>query len=41
MSMHTNRHHDYFTSRADGSYWPALLVVAAMFAIAAVAWATS
>jgi hypothetical protein len=46
MSMHTDRHHDdphhgYFDSNLDGSFWPAVLVVAAMFAIAAVAWMTT
>jgi hypothetical protein len=42
MSMHTNRdHHDYFSSSVDGSFWPALLVIAAMFAIAAIAWTVS
>jgi hypothetical protein len=41
MSMHSGRHHDHFSSSFDGSFWPALLVVAAMFAIAAVAWMTT
>ena len=40
MSMHPNRHHDYFASNLDGSFWPAVLVVAAMFVVAAVAWTT-
>jgi hypothetical protein len=40
MSMHPNRHHDYFASNLDGSFWPAVLVVAAMFVVAAVAWMT-
>jgi hypothetical protein len=37
----TKDHHDYLTSSFDGSYWPALLVVGAMFAIAALAWMTT
>jgi hypothetical protein len=37
----TKDHHDYFASSFDGSYWPALLVVGAMFAIAAIAWMTT
>ena len=41
MSTRTGPHHDYFASSFDGSYWPALLVVAAIVAIAAVAWVTS
>jgi hypothetical protein len=41
MSTHTEHHHDYLASGFDGSYWPAVLTVAAMFAIAAVAWMTS
>jgi hypothetical protein len=41
MSMHSHRHHDYFASSFDGSFWPAVLVVAAMFVVAAVAWTTS
>jgi hypothetical protein len=41
MSMHPDRHHDYFASSFDGSFWPALLVVAAIFTVAAVAWITS
>ena len=41
MSMHTHRDHGYFDSGFDGSYWPALLVVGAMFALASVAWLTS
>jgi len=42
MSMHTGRHHehDYFASRFDGSFWPAVFALAAIFAIAAVAWMT-
>ncbi len=41
MSMHSDRHHDHFASSFDGSVWPAILVVAAMFAIAALAWTTT
>ena len=39
MSTHTERHHDYFVSSIDGSYWPAILTVAAVVALAVVAWA--
>ena len=31
MSMHTH-HPDYFASSFDGTIWPAVLVIAAMFA---------
>jgi len=41
MSTRTDHHHDNFASSFDGSYWPAALVIAAMLAIAAVAWVTS
>lgn len=41
MSMHSHHHPDYFASRLDGTVWPAVLAVAAMFALAAVAWVTS
>ena len=40
MSMHTH-HPDYFASSFDGTIWPAVLVIAAMFALATVAWVTS
>jgi hypothetical protein len=36
-----DRPHDYFASSLDGSFWPAVLVIAAMVAIAAVAWMTA
>ena len=38
MSMHSDRHNDYLASSLDGSYWPAVLVIAAMIAIATFAW---
>ena len=41
MSMHTGHHQDHFASSFDGSYWPAVFAVAAMSAIAVVAWMTS
>jgi hypothetical protein len=39
MSMHDSHHHDYFSSRFDGSVWPAVLMVVAIVAIAALAYA--
>jgi hypothetical protein len=41
MSMHSNQHHDYFASSYDGAVWPAVLVTAAMFALATIAWMTA
>jgi hypothetical protein len=41
MARRTHRHHDYFSSSFDVSYWQAVLLVAAIVAIAAVAWVTS
>ncbi len=41
MSIHPDRHHDYFASSFDGAFWPALLVFGAMVALAIVAWVTS
>jgi hypothetical protein len=41
MATRIDRPHDYFTSSFDGSFWPAVLVIAAMLAIAAAAWMTS
>ena len=38
MSMHSSHHHDYFASRFDGSVWPAVLMVVAIVAIAALAY---
>jgi hypothetical protein len=39
--MHSNQHHDYFASSYDGAVWPAVLVTAAMFALATIAWMTA
>jgi hypothetical protein len=38
MSMHSDHHNDYFASRFDGSAWPAVLMVAAVFILTMVAW---
>jgi hypothetical protein len=38
MSMHSDHNHDSFASRLDGSAWPAVLMVAAIFVLSLVAW---
>jgi len=38
MSMHTHHDRGNFDSEADGSFWPGLLTVGAIFVLAGFAW---